>query len=212
MARIVSKTVYSFSELSDSAKERARDWWRDCENQDFDTSCVFEDAVKCAELIGITIKHHPVKLMNGTTRYDPSIYYEGFCVQGSGACFDGSYAYVKGAAKAIRQHAPQDEKLHAIADSLQAIQRKHFYRVEAEMRHAGRYMHSGYMNVEVTLRDSDSYDAPACEDHIRSVMRDFADWIYSQLEAEYTYRMSDENVDESIEINEYEFNEDGSRA
>lgn len=43
-------------------------------------------------------------------------------------------------------------------------------------------------------------------------MREFADWIYSRLEAEYEYQNADEQVDESIRINEYEFAEDGNRA
>ena len=30
MSRTVESTVYRFDELSDTAKERARDWWRNC--------------------------------------------------------------------------------------------------------------------------------------------------------------------------------------
>jgi hypothetical protein len=37
-------------------------------------------------------------------------------------------------------------------------------------------------------------------------------WIYRQLEAEYDYRMSAESVEESILINEYEFDENGRNA
>ena len=44
------------------------------------------------------------------------------------------------------------------------------------------------------------------------MLRSFADWIYRQLKEEYEYRMSDENVDESIRINEYEFDENGRIA
>jgi hypothetical protein len=40
-------------------------------------------------------------------------------------------------------------------------------------------------------------------------MRDFADWIYRQLESEYDYANSDESVDENILCNEYEFDENG---
>jgi predicted DNA-binding protein len=36
-------------------------------------------------------------------------------------------------------------------------------------------------------------------------MRDFADWIYKGLEAEYDYRLSDENIDERIGDGEYQF-------
>jgi hypothetical protein len=37
-------------------------------------------------------------------------------------------------------------------------------------------------------------------------------WIYRQLEREYEWLMSDEQVDESIRINEYEFTEEGKLA
>jgi len=37
-------------------------------------------------------------------------------------------------------------------------------------------------------------------------------WIYRQLEAEYTYRMSDEAIDEDIEANDYLFTVEGSRT
>lgn len=201
MSRTVEKTVFAFAELSDSAKERARDWWRSCENQDFDTDFIFDDAQTIGGILGIAIATHAVKLMGGGTRYDPTIFYSGFSSQGDGACFEGSYAYAKGAAKSIREHAPMDTVLHGIADRLQAIQRIYFYRIEATMKHRGHYSHSGCMDVDVSLADD-----------VRQCMRDFADWIYRQLESEYVYRMSDEQVDESIECNEYEFDADGRIA
>jgi hypothetical protein len=43
-------------------------------------------------------------------------------------------------------------------------------------------------------------------------MRDFADWIYSQLEKEYEWQNADEQVDDTIRANAYEFDEDGARS
>jgi hypothetical protein len=43
-------------------------------------------------------------------------------------------------------------------------------------------------------------------------LRDFADWIYRQLETEYEWRMADEQVDYAITANEYTFDESGRRA
>jgi hypothetical protein len=213
MSRTITKTVYQFEELSDSAKERAREWWRGCENQDFDTDFVFEDAVTCGKILGIDIATHPVKLMNGSTRRDPTIFYSGFSSQGDGACFEGTYAYAKGSAKAIRKHVgTRDHVLWTIADSLQAIQRRYFYRVEARMKHSGHYSHSGCMSVDVSLADTSGYDEPDCADDIKQCMREFADWIYRQLESEYDYRMANEQVDEAITCNEYEFDETGKRC
>lgn len=68
------------------------------------------------------------------------------------------------------------------------------------------------MSVEV-WDERDHYAALNIEDEeeLTQCLRDFADWIYRKLEAEYEYRMSDENVDEAIRINEYDFDESGRR-
>ena len=149
--------------------------------------------------------------MGGGTRYDPCIWFSGFASQGDGACFDGTYAYAKGAAKAIRAHAPEDKELHRIADELQSIQRRYFYRIEARTKHSGHYYHSGCMSVEAWNRDASAYADCAAEDDMRDALRSFADWIYRQLEREYDYLNSDYAVDESIIVNEYEFDVEGRR-
>lgn len=214
MPREITSTVYKFDELSDRAKERARDWWRELESQDSDWSCMYDDFEQVAKIIGITFDTRPVKLMGGGTRYESKIYWSGFSSQGDGACFEGSYEYNLDCARKIRQYAPQDEKLHAIADGLVAIQRKYFYKLQAKITHRGNYYHAYSMDVEV-YRDgaSSNYtsEEDAC-DTITELMRDFANWMYRHLEKEYEYRMSDENVDESIRANEYEFDEQGNRA
>jgi hypothetical protein len=206
--------VYKFDELSDKAKERARDKWR--EGQCDDSSWfefTFDDAVTCASILGIEIDHHAVKLMNGSTTNKPTIYFSGFCSQGDGACFEGSYAYAKGCSKKIREHAPKDAELHRIANELTSIQRKHFYRLEATVKHSGHYSHSRSTSIDVYDRE-DQYgrDIGTSGDDISECLRDFMDWIYHQLEAEYEYQMSDECIDESIKCNEVEFDEDGRIA
>lgn len=211
MPHIIEKTVFNFDELNDSAKERAREWWRGCESQDFDHSAIYDDAKECGELIGVTIDSKAVNLVGGGTRYDPTIYYNGFSSQGDGACFEGWYSYAKGAAKAISAHTGKsDKELISIAQRLQKIQSRNFYKLSARMKHSGHYYHSGCMRVEVEYDGSDA--TREADDEITQCMRDFADWIYRNLEREYEYRMSDENVDESIRINEYEFDEEGRLA
>jgi hypothetical protein len=210
MPHIQERTVYTFDELSDQAKEKARQWWRDCETQDHDTSCTYDDAATCADILGIDLCTRPVKLMGGGTRHNPCIYYSGFWSQGDGACFEGNYRYAKGAAKKIRDYAPKDTELHRIADKLQALQRKSFYRLTATMRHRGHYYHSGCMEVSVDDAESHAKDWREIEDAVTQLMRDFADWIYKQLEAEYEWVDADAQVDESIRCNEYEFDEYGN--
>lgn len=222
--RTKTVTLYNFDELNEAAKERARDWWRELENEDFDTDGIYDDAVNMGALLGITISTHDVKRMDGGYNQHPTIYYSGFSSQGDGACFEGSYQYQKGAVKAIQKEAPAiykdrdgathgdkgNAELHRIARELQEIQRKNFYQLTASMRHSGHYYHSGCMTVDAERYDEKEMTTDA-EDEITQLMRDFADWIYSSLEAEYDYRMSDESIDEAIKANEYTFNEDGKR-
>ncbi len=203
MTRTITKTLYQFDELTDRAKETARQWWRDLEAQDFDTECTISDAVECARILGIEIDGTPNK---------PRVYWSGFWSQGDGASFTGRYAYVKGAAKAIREHAPQDTELHKIADALQDAQRRHFYRLVAVVTQSRSYVHSHTMGVDVEDSNDSYRDIGDDEDNVRDALHSFADWIYRQLEREYEFNMSDENVDESIRINEYEFDETGKVA
>ena len=211
--RVVETKVYTYDELDDAAKAKAREWYAGLvfsDNNDWDH--VFDDAVRMAETLGIDIDTKSVKLMGGGTRLEHVIYFSGFWSQGDGACFEGSYRYKKGAAKAIREEAPEDKELHRIADALQAVQRRHFYKLRATTSHRGHYCHSGCMSVDVEHDDDCYRDIGDAEDDIAQLMRDFADWIYDQLQKEYDYQMSDEQVAESIIANEYEFTEDGALA
>ena len=212
MSRTVTttKTVFTFDELSDGAKEKAREWWRNSDSTDFSDLVDTADFQECAERLGITFTTSTVRLMGGGTRQTPRIYWSGFSSQGDGACFEGSYEYRKGAAKLIRDHAPNDERLHAIADRLQAVQGKAFYSLYADITHSGRYYHEHSTTIIVSDKRGDEFSvSSAADEEIADCMRDFMRWIYRRIEADYEYRMSDENVDESIRINEYEFDESG---
>ena len=199
--RTIETTIFEFSELSEQAKEKARDWYRSAGMHDEWWDGVYETATDAGSILGIEID---------------DIYFSGFCSQGDGARFMGRYGYAKGGAKAIRGEFPQDAELHAIADSLQVVQARNFYQLHARMSGNGRYEHSGCMAVETD--DSYLYDvayryvSEDDEGEITRIMRAFADWIYSLLSQEYDWLNSDEQVDESILVNEYEFDKDGEPA
>jgi hypothetical protein len=209
MPHTIETTAYKFDELTDKAKENARDWWRRCEDQDnYFSESVYEDVATIAELFGLDIRQRPYKCMDGKTRYNPAIFFSGFWSQGDGACFEGEYRYKKGALKAVKDYAPQDKDLHDIVESLQCAQAGNFYQVSCTMKHSGHYYHSGCMSVDCERID-DRYYSVLDEDTFIQVMREFADWIYDRLESEYDYIMADENVDENIRANEYNFTEGG---
>lgn len=201
MPHAQTKTVFYFDELDDRAQERARDWFREGA-LDYDWwEFIYENAVTCGKILGIEIDTQ-------TKNNRPTIYFSGFSSQGDGACFEGRYEYAKGASKAIRKHAPNALELHLIADELQSVQRKAFYNLCARMDHKGRYATS----IDVTDYRTGWYPTLDMQERIAELMRDFMEWIYRSLEKEYEWQMADEQIDESILANEYEFNESGSRV
>lgn len=215
MSRTIEKTIFTLDELSDRAKERARDWFRS-DPSDHYADFVIEDAATVADLIGIDLRQRPVTLASGKTKYVPAIYWTGFSSQGDGASFEGDYSHKRGAMKALKAHAPTDSELHRICAELQRVQSRYFYRLNASARHSrqnGNYYHSMTMSVECEIENSiyAMPDAAACE-AVTKALRDFANWIYQRLEAEHNYQNSDEQVDTNILANGYEFDETGRIA
>lgn len=224
----IVRQLYQYEELTDKAKEAAREWYREASAYDEFHEFVYEHAVQCAKILGIEIADKTQNWVNVSTgkkgvHTSPAIFFSGFWSQGDGACFEGRYSFAANAAKLIRDHAPTDTDLHAIADALASLPYGEGW--SARMKHTDHhYSHSGCMSVdsewrgpvadamgdEITeLPDNDLCDG---EETIKRAMRDFADWIYRQLEAEYAYQNADEQVDDSIIANEYEFTETGEIA
>ena len=209
--RTIQTNLYKFDELSDKAKERAREWFRRCDDGEF-AEYVFDDVATIADIIGIDLR----QTRTDKGRYKPTIYYSGFSSQGDGACFTGNYSYKKGALKNMKAHigntSAGDIELLRICKSLQEVQTRNFYKLTAKCEHLGHYYHSGRMLVDVENSDDPYRDIGESETTVRQIMRDFADYIYQQLETEYDYQNSDAVVDENIAANEYEFYEDGGIA
>lgn len=212
MPEIIETTVYRLDELSDAAKDKARAWYRE---GGFDYNwydAVYEDFQRIAEILGIRFKTSAVRLMGGGSRQEPRIWFRGFWSQGDGASFECYYSYRENACAEIRSYAPQDVKLHEIADALLAIQRRNFYQLRAEASHRGHYYHEYCMSISVE-RESPTYQDMTvdAEEIVIEALRDLARWLYRQLEREYEYLTSDEAVDESIVANEYTFTAVGRR-
>lgn len=212
MPEVIETTVYTFDELDERARERARDWYREGIPHEAWHEFVFEDFERICDILGVDLATRPVHLFGGGTRAKPCIWFSGFASQGDGACFEGSYSYRKGASRAIRAYAPRDERLAAIAEQLQQIQRKNLYALEARVTHRGRYHHEHSMEISVE-RNSDRSQPPTADaaDGVSEALRDLARWLYRQLEQEYDHQMSNELVDEDIITNGYTFTEAGSR-
>jgi hypothetical protein len=202
MTRTLTKQVFTFDELSDSAKEKARDWYRtDYPDHEW-WDCVYDDFGQIAKILGFDIDLKEV-------------FFTGFCSQGDGASFSGSYAYAKGAPKAIRAYAPQDKTLHALADRLQALQKPFFYQITGRISRSGYYYHEMTMTAEIERYDGRDMAQDAYQDaqeEFQDIARDLARWLYRTLETEFDYLRSDEAIDENMVINGYEFDEFGKPA
>ena len=212
MPRTIETTVYTIDELSGAAKENARNWYRDQGLHDEWYDFVYEDFETICRILGITLATTPVRLYGGGTRDKPQVWFSGFWNQGDGASFAGRYSHARGAARAIRAHAPKDAELHRIADELQAVQRRNFFQLHSTIRQQGRYCHEYTMKIEVE-RDSPTWQPPTdgAEDTVIEAMRDLARWLYRQLHSEYEHQTSDAAVDEIVEANHWTFTADGVR-
>jgi len=115
---------------------------------------------------------------------------------------------------AIGTYAPQDTELHRIAAELQDLQRRNFYRLECSLtrsRYRSHYVHEHTVSGSVTRIDSINVSSETGEEVV-DLFRDVMRWAYRSLEREYEYQNADEQIDENIRCNEYEFTEDGDRA
>ena len=201
--RVLETKVYQYAELSPAAQEKAREWYRAASQDDnYFAEGVIDDAATIGRILGIEFDHHR----------EYAVYWSGFWSQGDGASFTGRYAYSKGAPAAIRAHAPLDAELHEIADALQKLQREFFYSLTARITRSGHYSHAYTMRADVEYARDDTRVISSAEDELLQLMRDFANWMYRWLEAEYDFQTNDEHVAEAIEAAEHEFTEEGARA
>ncbi len=160
MSSIITITVYTLDELSCPARGKARDWYRQHHADSNWYENVYEDFREVCGIFGIDLRQRVFRLSNGRFMEEPCIWFSGFCSQGDGACFEGRWHWQPATPRKIREYAPQDRELHRIADTLQAVQKRNFWQLQAEISHRGRYCHP-YSSL--------NYHSPIfCEDFIMS--------------------------------------------
>lgn len=218
MAKQITITAYTFDELSDKAKDKARERHRDMNVIGDWWDSTYEDADLIAELMGIDIDRDAIRKRDGSiVPGGPDIQFSGFARQGDGLSFTGAWTPKEGGAAAVREHAPLDERLHGIADTLEALGKAIGPNMRATMKRNG-HQHSHEYTVSIELEDmdetteSDPRGTDQQQKDVADALRSYMKWIYRQLEQEYEYLTGDEAVDETIQANEYLFTEDGSRT
>lgn len=194
--RKIEVEVFTFAELSESAKERAREWFR--QGIQFDTIDIIECTIlDAAKMLGITIDR-------------PRSRRTGYAIDWNtnpvGAAFVGSWHASDVRPGALVKEFPQDATLAVIAADLE--------KVAAEFPDAYANCDTGrgcFQRVEAYAEAGE--DSDDCGDDVEQLITDaltsFAHWMATTIAAEYEYQYSDECVDESIEANGYEFTADG---
>ena len=188
---------FDFSELSETARENARNNYREYGLNDDWYSPLIDDWKKGLELLGIDASN---------------IFFSGFWSQGDGACFECFYSYRKGWRKALNSEfgGSLGDILLSAGARLQALQRPLFYRLIATVSQYGRYMHhySTIFDVDPDGILSDE-SAVAVEDELKGILRGLMREIYSSLEREYNYLSSDLVINYYLQDNGLQFLESG---
>jgi len=152
------------------------------------------------------------------TRMDPCIYWSGFGSQGDGACFEGTWRASDVQTGKVACHVGDksngDVEIRRIATAFEELAKTQPGLVFT-VSHSGRYSHEHSTEFDFQWPDNEENEQCAdikTEEWATELSRDFMRWIYSQLQQEWEFQNSDEQVDESIRANQYEFTEDGKRA
>jgi len=189
--RTVQTTLYTYDELSDAAKERAREWFRQG-NFDFDWwADVYIDAKDIGGMLGFS---------------DMDISFSGFWSQGDGASFTGQWHAKDVKPGAVKAYAPKDDKLKAIAAKLEALAAESPDASIRLYRLSHQYAHRYTIGFDAVERRIGFEEIP--DDYItrfKSAAYDLMGWIYRQLEQEYEYLTSDESIAEAIKAGAFEF-------
>lgn len=171
MREIVHK-IYTFDELSDAAKEKARDWWRSLIGYDEWWESVYEDAERVhIQIKGFDLGRHEIK---GVLTIEPHLVADEIQNEHGESCdtYKTAAEFLERRDKLIDEW-PKDEH--------------------------------GEFEDEWKL-DSALDDLEA--EFTQSILEDYR----IMLQKEWDYLNSDEQIDDAITANEYEFYEDGTRA
>jgi hypothetical protein len=203
MARQVCKTIYQYDELSDKAKEIARKWWIDLESQDYAWVKENTDTLKAFENL------FPVQVNDWEYGNQTYVNFQCTC--------DEEIERLSGwrLAKYLWNNYGKDlfkGKYYSTYGS--RIDGKHHYKSRHSkiiLDHScvltGYYMDDKILDPVYKFLESPD-DSVTFYDLMNDCLQS---WVHA-CEQDYEYALSDENAEEFIRANEYEFNEDGTIA
>lgn len=188
--RTITKTVYSFDELSDKAKEKALEEYRDVNIHDSWADPLIEGLVEGLEEMGFK---------------KSKIAFSGFWSQGDGASFTCDSIDTEKVMKTLEL----DKKYPRYFEHSEGITGS----IKRDKWH--NYVHENTTSLYI----DDDVIPSEIKDQSNEVQEFLKDWIknknqeiYSDLQEDYKDLTSDEYVKDSILENDYYFEEDGSKA
>jgi hypothetical protein len=224
--RTIETTVYTFDELSDSAKEKALDNHRNREVEYDDWwDCTYDNFVEQAALKGYSIQ-------------PKDIHFSGFWSQGDGACFTGSVRKTSEETLALLPcDLAAEIKLHHAKCRLLEIDPINLELTARIITNNSHYSHSNTMEIVETAIEDENWGRcnmgpcfcspnwpDVCDERdelirklglvnfdyiLREEAKDLADELYKSLEEEHEYLTSDEYIAEGFRVRDDEFTEDG---
>jgi hypothetical protein len=195
-----------YNELSDEAKRKAVKWMQESNGELFDGDFVIEEW----------------KLLLGRLGFvDTDIRWSGFCSQGDGACFTGHWnalwldmldsAADYTSAERAKEITAYPEKIRGLFKLLDTVaddeEQDSPIVTKCTLGHRGNYSHEN--SIDYTFDTGGAYPTQEAEEEFKEWCRDLMDMIYKDLEAEYEWVTGEEYAVEAIDINDYNFNEEG---
>ena len=213
MPRIVQTTVYRLTELPETAKRRARDWYREtCFDHDW-YDAVYDDFETVCQILGVTPPDQP-RQADGRrhARTEPHLLLR-LRQPGRWSLLRGRIQPCKG--RPLAPSAPMRRRTRRCTPSPTPCKRRRSPTSINSTPRSGSAVvtrHEWSMAIEVE-RDSPTGQPVTygAEDAVIEALRDLARWLYRRLEGEYDHLMSDAVVDESIAANGMTFTGTGQR-
>lgn len=194
-----------YNELSDEAKRKAVKWMQESNGEHFDGDFVIEEWKTLLDKLGFIAV---------------DIRWRGFCSQGDGACFTASWSVdwlkleeVLGytSDKRAKEITAYPEKVRGLYKLLSTVEDDEEQEspivVGASLEHRGHYCHAN--SIDYTFDTGCAYPTREAEEEFKEWCQDLMHMIYKDLEAEYEWVTGEEYAVEAIDINDYNFNEEG---
>ena len=195
-----------YNELSDEAKRKAVKWMQESNGEHFDGDFVIEEWKTLLDKLGFIAV---------------DIRWRGFCSQGDGACFTASWSVdwlkleeVLGytSDKRAKEITAYPEKVRGLYKLLSTVEDDDDEAdspivVGASLEHRGHYCHAN--SIDYTFDTGCAYPTREAEEEFKEWCQDLMHMIYKDLEAEYEWVTDEEYAVEAIDINDYNFNEEG---